>query len=186
MHDKWMIEGAVKDAQSVTADWGLAQPALIEGVKLREVKNVVKQNGFLTELYRRDWMLDDGVVDQVFQVHLTAGGLSAWHAHSVTTDRLFVGEGRLKIVLYDGRQDAPTFGKINVFCCGHVRPMLIVVPPGVWHGVQNIGQAEATLINLVDRAYDYADPDHWRLPPDTTKIPYSFRDELVRDALGTN
>lgn len=183
MRDTWMIEGASKDAQSVTADWRAAELPLIQDVRLREVKNVVKQNGFLTELYRRDWAIDDGVVDQIFQVRLSADGVSAWHAHGFTTDRLFVGEGSLKIVLYDGRQESSTFGKLNVFCCSHVRPMLIVIPPGVWHGVHNIGQSTATLINMVDRAYDYADPDHWRLPVDAIQIPYSFRDTAAKDAL---
>ncbi|MES2934395.1 MAG: dTDP-4-dehydrorhamnose 3,5-epimerase [Pseudomonadota bacterium] len=183
MQDNWLIKGAIKDAQSVTAEWRSADTALIEGVRLQEVKNVVKQNGFLTELYRRDWALDGGVVDQVFQVRLAPGGLSAWHAHGLTTDRLFVGEGTLKIVLYDGRQDSVSYRKINVFRCSHVRPMLIVIPPGVWHGVHNIGADTATLINMVDRAYDYSNPDHWRLAPDTPQIPYCFGDDLAKDAL---
>jgi dTDP-4-dehydrorhamnose 3,5-epimerase len=40
--------------------------------------------------------------------------------------------------------------------------------------VQNIGDGPAAVLNAVDRAYDYEDPDHWRLPADTPEIPYRF------------
>jgi dTDP-4-dehydrorhamnose 3,5-epimerase len=49
-----------------------------------------------------------------------------------------------------------------------------VIPSGVWHGVQNLQATESRVLNLVDVAYEYEDPDHWRLPADTAEIPYSF------------
>jgi dTDP-4-dehydrorhamnose 3,5-epimerase len=51
---------------------------------------------------------------------------------------------------------------------------LLIIPPGVFHGVQNISSQPAVLLNLVDKAYQYEAPDHWRLPLDTDKIPYRF------------
>ena len=57
---------------------------------------------------------------------------------------------------------------------GTVRPGLVVVPPRVWHGVQSVHAGSSSLLNLVDRAYRYERPDHWRLPPDTDEIPYRF------------
>jgi dTDP-4-dehydrorhamnose 3,5-epimerase len=174
------IEGGKKDRQSITADWEFLQQ-LIDKVRVKAVRNVVKENGVLTEVYRRDWALDDSGVEQVFQVMLFPGGVSAWHTHQLTTDRLFVHQGIIKVVLYDARQESPTYGRINEFRCGSVRPALIVVPPGVWHGVQNISHEPAALLNIVDRAYTYEDPDHWRLPWDTEKIPYSFSRSSISD-----
>ena len=84
-----MIEGATKDKQSITADWVFTQE-LIDGVRVREVKNVPVMYGVLTEVFRRDWALEEGTVDQVFQVTLFPGAVLAWHAHQLTTDRLFV------------------------------------------------------------------------------------------------
>jgi dTDP-4-dehydrorhamnose 3,5-epimerase len=54
------------------------------------------------------------------------------------------------------------------------RPQLVVVPPRVWHGIENLSDEPGTVINIPDRAYQYAQPDHWRLPPDTDQIPYAF------------
>ena len=142
---------------------------------MKEVKNVCKRNGdILVEVFRRDWALGEGTVDQVFQIILSPGSISAWHVHQFTTDRIFINQGLIKIVLYDARQDSPTYDQINEFCFGTARPALVIVPPGVWHGVQNISTEVSSLLNIVDKAYMYDDPDHWSLPVGTSKIPYSF------------
>jgi dTDP-4-dehydrorhamnose 3,5-epimerase len=164
----------VKDRQSITADWNGLEGS-IAGVRVREVKNVIKPNGdVLCEIFRREWFSDECVVDQVFQVTLDAGSVSAWHMHRSTTDRLFVSRGLIRIVLYDAREDSPTRGQVSEFRFGAMRPGLVCVPPGVWHGVQNMASEPAILLNLVDAAYKYSDPDHWRLPEDTDEIPYRF------------
>jgi len=174
MTDEWRIAGAAKDLQTITARWTPSAMRLIEGVAIREVLNVPKSNGYLTEIFRRDWPEAHGEVDQIFQVVLEPGAISAWHAHSETIDRLFVCHGLMRIVLYDARPDSPTRGAINELRFGTIRPALIHVPPRVWHGVQNVSQGPAILINAVDRAYDYEDPDHWRAPVDSPAIPFNF------------
>jgi dTDP-4-dehydrorhamnose 3,5-epimerase len=166
--------GAKRDRQTVTGDWTLLREPIV-GVEIREVKNVLKDNGYLTEIWRDDWGLRPSAVAQVFQALIEPDGISAWHVHRFATDRLFANHGRLKIVLYDARSDSASSGRVNVFHCGIARPMLIVVPPGVWHGVHNVGAGTALLLNLPDRAYAYDAPDHWRLPTDTDQIPYSFK-----------
>lgn len=170
---KWLLDGAVKDRQTVTASWSPTDQRLIDGVTVREIVNVPKQNGYLTEIFRRDW--NHGIdVDQVFQTVLNAAAISAWHAHATTTDRIFVSFGLMRIALYDARENSSTRGLVNEFRFGTVRPALIIVPPRVWHGVQNLSAESSALLNLVDRAYDYDDPDHWRLPPDDPSIPFRF------------
>ena len=137
------LPGAARDAQSITSDWQVLQP-LIEGVVVREVRNVLKDNGSLTEVWRDDWHLAPTGIAQVFQVVIEPLAISAWHVHQSATDRLFANRGQLKIVLFDARAGSPTESRLNVFRCGSARPMLIVVPPGVWHGVQNIGATHAS------------------------------------------
>jgi dTDP-4-dehydrorhamnose 3,5-epimerase len=171
--EEGFIPGTRKDGQTVSADWQPPQ-RLLEGVKLVEVRNVIKGRGLLTEVFRSDWRVDGAAVDQVFQVVLGAGEVSAWHVHRSALDRLFVNYGAVRVVLYDVRRGSATFRALNEFRLGLERPALVVVPPGVWHGVQNMRDEPAAVLNLVDRAYDYADPDHWRLPASSHRIPYRF------------
>ncbi len=173
------LPGARRDLQSVTRDWQSIQP-MIDGVVVKEVLNVTKNNGILTEIWRADWGLDGLGIGQVFQNLVAAGSCSSWHVHRVTTDRIFVNYGLIKMVLYDARTGSPTLGRVNEFRLGLVRPAMVVVPPGVWHLVQNLDETPSLLLNLVDRAYDYENPDHWRLPSDTAEIPYRvFPDDAI-------
>ncbi|HEY0872210.1 MAG TPA: dTDP-4-dehydrorhamnose 3,5-epimerase family protein [Vicinamibacterales bacterium] len=171
----WQLTGATQDAQSVTADWQPVKAGGIHGVRLLESRWVVKSNGRLAELFRADWFAGRIHVDQVFQVILNAHGISAWHVHGHTLDRLFIARGHARVVLYDARAESPSHGSVMELLLDEHRPQLVVVPPGVWHGVQSLDNAPATIVNMPDRAYNYESPDHWRLPPDTGEIPYSFK-----------
>jgi dTDP-4-dehydrorhamnose 3,5-epimerase len=168
-----MLPGAKKDSQLITSDWHKLQE-LIEGVSLREVLHVPRDHGVLTELFRPEWDPTGLPVAQVYQSRLFPRALGAWSCHARNTDRLFVNQGHVKIVLYDGRGDSKTSGMLNEFHAGDARPAMLVIPPGVWHGLQNLGPSDALVLNFPTVPYNYEDPDHFRLPHDTTEIPYSW------------
>ena len=171
----WSLNGMSQNQQSVTADWELVgNRSLIDGVSVKEPRPVLTRYGHLSEVWRADWKLDGQPVDQVFQATYVPGQLSAWHAHAATIDRIFVSVVTMKIVIYDARRSSPTFGQVNQFTIGAMRPAIIVIPPGVWHGVKNIGADCATLLNLVDRAYAYDAPDHWKVDPNSPEIPFRW------------
>jgi dTDP-4-dehydrorhamnose 3,5-epimerase len=170
----WILPGAQRDRQSVTADWNPVGRTLIDGVEVREARSVPKRSGLVTELYRADWFAAGAGVGQVFVVRLHPGGISAWHAHAHTIDRLSVVVGAATVVLFDARPGSPTLGLVNEFHLDERRPTTIVVPPQVWHGVQNGGGMTSLVANMPDRPYRYEDPDHWRVPPDSPHVPYSF------------
>jgi dTDP-4-dehydrorhamnose 3,5-epimerase len=167
-----MLKGAKRDPQVISSSWHRPQEP-IAGVVVRELLHVPGERGVLTELFRAEWD-GSGPVAQVFHIALRAHALSAWHCHADATDRLFAVAGALKIVLFDGRDGSPTRGRINEFTVGEARPTLVIVPPQVWHGVQNLDGAPGQLVNMPTHAYAYEDPDHWRLPHDTAEIPYSW------------
>ena len=95
--------------------------------------------------------------------------------HERKTDHLMVVHGHLRAVLYDGRDESPTAGRCNVLHLSVARPTLLVIPPRVWHGLQNLADGPSTFVNYFDLQYDYTAPDDWRLPADTDEIPYTFR-----------
>lgn len=167
------LPGAARDPQRVGRDW-LPHQAAIEGVSLHETRNVSKGKGYLTEMWRSEWPAG-GRVEQVFQAVLGPHEVSAWHVHRATCDRLFVNHGSVRAVLYDARRGGSSFGVVNEFRLGAHRPALLIVPAGVWHGLQNLLDTPSSVINIVDHAYSYEAPDHWRLPADSRRIPYRFQ-----------
>jgi len=169
-----LIEKAIADRQTVDRDWNMVGQPVIEGVVCKEIRPVATSKGTLTEVWRSEWTLDNLPVGQIFQSLLDPGTVTDWHMHADTTDRLFCSVGRIKLALYDGRKSSPTFGTVWQRVFGHERPLLVVVPPGVWHGLRVLGVNAALILNVVDRGYSYEKPDHWRLPPDTPDIPLSL------------
>ncbi len=165
--------GATKDEHHVTSDWTPLREG-IAGVQLQEIPNLVTRNGVMTEIFRAGWGVVDGAIEQMIYVALRPGTLSAWHMHALKTDHLMVVQGAIKTVLFDGRNDSPTKGELEVFHLSPMRPTLVVIPPGVWHGLQNVEAETSCFVNFFDRAYDETDPDDWRLDPDCEEIPYRF------------
>jgi dTDP-4-dehydrorhamnose 3,5-epimerase len=169
----WLLPDAGQDRASIDPGWRPVFETPIAGVEFIPIRAVATGYGHLIEMVRGEWIAE-GLIDQVFTSHLQAGKISAWHAHDVTTDRLFVASGLARIVLYDGRPASATYGVVNEYRLGPLSPGLVIIPPRVWHGVQVVGDKAALLINAVDRAYDYGAPDHWRAPVDSPHIPYRF------------
>ncbi len=168
-----MIAAAKKDAQVISEDWHLIKES-IHGVVIKEVLHVPRDHGVITEVFRPEWDPTGEPVVHVYQSRLYPGAIGAWSCHARTIDRLFVNQGSLKAVLYDGREDSPTYRMVNEVYLGDARPAFVVIPIGVWHGLQNLGTSDALVLNLPTKAYDYKDPDHWRLPYDTPEIPYQW------------
>jgi len=174
-----MLPGAQKDPQIVTSDWQQVTPG-IEGVTIREVLHVPRDHGVITEMFRPEWDPTGLPIVHIYQSRLYPGAIGAWSCHAKAIDRLFVNQGHLKVVLFDGREDSSTFGRIVELHTGDARPAFVVIPMGVWHGLQNLGTVDALVLNYPTRAYDYEDPDHWRLPFDTDQIPYTWRGRGLR------
>jgi dTDP-4-dehydrorhamnose 3,5-epimerase len=170
----WLFTGE-QDPKTLGPDWMPIDASAIDGVVAKEIRAVPASNGCLTEIWRHEWPGHDVTMNQVFMRTLEPGTVSGWHAHTRTTDRFFCAAGSVRLSLFDGRRASPTVGKVWHRLLNEKRPVLIAVPAGVWHGVKSVGSIPALILNLVDHAYSYDSPDHWRLPPDTVKIPYALR-----------
>jgi dTDP-4-dehydrorhamnose 3,5-epimerase len=166
------IRSATRDKPHMTPEWDVVHDG-IDGVRTREVKHIVTANGHTTELFRADWGLVENEVVAMIHVTLRANAVSAWHMHKIKTDHLFVVAGTLRLVLYDDREGSPTREKLDVLNLSAMRPSLMVIPPGIWHGIQVFAEP-SSFVNFFDQAYDYSDPDDWRLPSDSDEIPFRF------------
>lgn len=146
---------------------------LINGVSIRRLNIIPDERGYLVELLRSDWP----EFERFGQAYITAcypGIVKAWHYHKKQTDNFVCIKGMAKVVLYDAREGSPTFGMINEFFIGEKNPVLIKIPPLVYHGFKAIGGAEAVIINMPTELYNYENPDEHRLPFDDPSIPYNW------------
>ncbi|MDY6861540.1 MAG: dTDP-4-dehydrorhamnose 3,5-epimerase, partial [Thermodesulfobacteriota bacterium] len=72
------------------------------------------------------------------------------------------------------RDDSSTYGEINEFFIGEHAPLLITIPPFVYHGFKCISKKEALVINCPTEPYNYERPDEFRVAPHNNEIPYNW------------
>ncbi|MHA1268795.1 MAG: dTDP-4-dehydrorhamnose 3,5-epimerase family protein [Candidatus Helarchaeota archaeon] len=147
---------------------------MIDGVKIKKLKVIPDERGRLAEILRSD---DKDFFIKFGQVYITTaypGVTKAWHYHKKQWDNMAVIYGMMKIVLYDNREGSPTKGEINEFFAGIYNPILVQIPPKVYHGFKCISETEAIVINCPTEVYVYDDPDEYRIPPHENDIPYDW------------
>lgn len=146
---------------------------MIEGVKVRKLRLIPDERGYLMEMLRSDWE----EYEKFGQVYITAvypGVVKGWHYHKIQTDHFICAHGMAKVVLYDGRKGSPTHGEVNEFFMGEQNPTLLKIPQGVMHGFKGISQETTLIVNVPTQLYNYEQPDEYRLPAHTDEIPYDW------------
>ena len=146
---------------------------MIDGVRTKQLKPIPDERGRVMELLRAD----DELFDRFGQVYITTaypGAVKAWHYHKKQTDNLAVVKGMMKLVLYDSREDSPTRGEVNEFFVGEHNPLLVQIPPKVYHGFKCIGEDESIVVNCPTEPYNHNEPDEYRVEPHGDTIPYDW------------
>ena len=167
-------ESGLKDKQLVTGEGEPVADAIV-GVLTRPIRTLPDERGELAELLSEGWPEAVGIgIPHVYLTTVRPGMIKGWVCHKHQSDRSVVLFGSLRWVLYDGRPRSATLGLLQKLTFTERNRHLVVVPPGVWHAVQNVGEREAAFVNLPTHAYRHEDPDKFRLPLDTPEIPFRF------------
>jgi len=146
---------------------------MIDGVKVRPLKPIHDERGYLMEMLRSDWP-EFGRFGQVYVTIGYPGVVKGWHFHKLQTDNFVVVKGAAKVVCYDNRAASRTKGEVNEFFPGEANPILIQIPPPVVHGFKAIGGDSVYLVNAPTELYNYEKPDEFRIPYDSPEIPYHW------------
>ena len=146
---------------------------MIEGVMIKKLKVIADERGRLMEILRAD----DDMYRAFGQVYMTTaypGVVKGWHYHKKQCDNMAVVRGMMKIVLYDSREGSKTFGEVSEFFAGVHNPILVHIPPLVFHGFKCISEEEAIVVNTPTERYNYLEPDEFRVHPHKNDIPYDW------------
>ena len=145
----------------------------IEGVRVIELARHADDGGAMTELARltdgRAAGLGDFTVRQVNYSEMAPGVIKAFHLHTRQTDVWFVpASDRMLVLLLDVRKGSRTEGARQRLMLGNGASRLLVIPPGVAHGVRNLGEHPGRIIYFTDLHFspEPATCDEGRLPWD--------------------
>lgn len=145
----------------------------IDGVKVKPLRTIPDERGYLMEILRAD---ESDLFTKFGQAYVSAtypGVVKAWHFHRVQVDNFACLAGMIKLVLVDTRDGSPTKGAVNEFFIGTEQRLLVQIPALVYHGWKCISVEPSLVLNLPTEPYDYQSPDEYRLEPHGT-LPYDW------------
>ncbi|MDQ2974626.1 MAG: dTDP-4-dehydrorhamnose 3,5-epimerase family protein [Acidobacteriota bacterium] len=133
-----------------------------EGFKIGEIKDVVirdlrkfdDRRGWLTELFRQDELASE-FFPVMSYISLTRSGIARGpHEHVDQADLFcFIGPSNFKLRLWDNRSESETFNNVVTLVVGEDNPKLVLIPAGVVHAYQNVGEVDGIVFNFPNRLY---------------------------------
>lgn len=142
---------------------------MIHDVIITPLKIIEDDRGRIMHMLR----CDASVYEQFGEIYFSTvfpGAVKAWKRHRRMRINLTVPVGRIRLVLYDGREGSSSKGKFQVILIGPDNYVLVTVPPLIWFGVAGMWHHESFLANLATLPHDPAELE--RCPAHTSEIPY--------------
>lgn len=122
---------------------------MIKGVQITNRRIIPDDRGKIMHIMKSS---DDQFTTfgEVYCSTVYPGVVKGWHLHKEMTLNYVVLKGNIKFVLYDSREDSPTYKEIQEIIIGENQYVMVTVPPYVWNGFKGIGLEEAYIINFTD------------------------------------
>ena len=144
---------------------------IIDGVKIIKLKKNTNEKGFLMEVQRNNSDEYLGFGD-AYITSTKSKIVKAWYKHTHQTDQIAVINGTFKLVLFDVRKQSISKNIIQEIVLDEMQPILVQIPPGIWHGFQNIGNIDAVLLHMNTVPFDAENMDEEKLSIQNAIIPY--------------
>lgn len=145
----------------------------IHDVVIKKLVTHADDRGYFREVLRDD----DDLLRRFGQTSITKtypGVIKAFHWHQRQDDLWYVVDGMARVVLHDRRPESPTCGETQVIYAGEDNPVLILIPVGVAHGYQVLGNKPVILFYHTTESYNPQDPDEERIPFDDPSINFDW------------
>lgn len=144
----------------------------IEGVTLTVLRQICNERGSVLHMMRNDDPAFTHFGECYFS-EVLPGAVKAWKRHREQTQNLAVPSGRIRLVIYDVRENSATRGCLQILELGRPDAYLrIQIPPNLWYGFTCISTEPALLSNCADLPHDPTESDV--LPEYDPSIPYKW------------
>ena len=144
---------------------------MIQGVKIIKKKVITDDRGKILHMLRKD---DPNHVKfgEIYFSYVYPKKIKAWHIHKKMTLNYVAAFGKIKLVLYDDRQNSKTNGKIQEIFLSNDDHFLVIIPPMIWNGFTSADDNIAVLANCSDIPHDKS--EILRMDFNDPKFPYNW------------
>ncbi len=144
---------------------------MIAGVEMIALRRIPDERGTVMHMLKRT----DPHFREFGEIYFSTvyrGAVKAWHRHREMTLNYACVFGRIKLVLYDDREDSPTRGEISEIFLGPDDYSLVVIPPELWNGFKGMSEPYAIVANACTHPHDPARSE--RIDPFANDFPYDW------------
>jgi dTDP-4-dehydrorhamnose 3,5-epimerase len=132
---------------------GFKQGEIID-VVVRNLRKFTDQRGWLAELFRHDELETEFYPVMAYTSSTNPGVTRGPHEHVDQADLFcFIGPSNFKLRLWDNRPDSATYNNVMTLLVGEDDPKSVLIPAGVVHAYQNVGEVDGIVFNCPNRLY---------------------------------
>lgn len=144
---------------------------MIEGVEVIPLKRIPDERGTIFHMLRRTepHFREFG---EIYFSSVYPGVVKGWHRHEEMTLNYACIFGRIKLVMFDDRNDSRTRGTLMEVFLGPDDYSLVVIPPLLWNGFKGMSDPYAIVANCCTHAHGATRSE--RLDPFRNHIPYDW------------
>ena len=144
---------------------------MIDGVQVIPLKRIPDERGTIMHMMRAT----DPHFQQFGEIYFSTiyrDVVKGWHWHREMTLNYACVFGRIKLVLFDEREESPTHGELMEVFLGPDNYSLVVIPPEVWNGFKGMHEPYSIVANCCTHVHDPSRSK--RLDPFNNHIPYQW------------
>lgn len=148
----------------------MSQESRIDGVQIIPLRRIPDERGTIMHHMKAT---DPHFVQfgEIYYSTIYKDVIKGWHWHREMTLNYACVHGRIKLVVYDDRDNSPTRGVLQEIFLGPDNYALVIIPPEIWNGFKGMSDV-AIVANCCTHPHDPSRSK--RLDPFVNDIPYDW------------
>ena len=145
---------------------------MIEGVKITKLKILQDDRGKVMHMLRTDSEVFKNFGEIYFST-IYYEKIKAWHLHKESTLNYTCVKGKVKLVLFDDRQESSSKGSTQEIILSPKDYNLVTVPNNIWNGFKGLDKDESIIANCLDIPHN--ENEMVRIDPFDKTIKYNWK-----------
>ena len=132
---------------------------MINGVQVIPLKRIPDERGTIMHMLRAT----DPHFQQFGEIYFSTiykDVIKGWHLHREMSLNYACIHGRIKLVLFDDREESSTRGELMEIFLGPDNYSLVIIPPEVWNGFKGMFDPVSIMANCCTHAHDPSRSSH--------------------------
>jgi dTDP-4-dehydrorhamnose 3,5-epimerase len=126
---------------------------MIHDIKVTPLKIISDDRGKVMHMLRKDSAIFKSFGEIYFST-IFENSIKAWHLHKDSTLNYACINGKVKLVLFDDRENSSTKGNYQELILSPENYFLVTIPPNIWNGFKGLGKPESIIANCLTLPHD--------------------------------